>query len=421
MNKYSYVELLTSSVQSSDLSESALFKWDEVTSNIVGSHWQTGNFQQLLEWLVVVDNPIVLVFPGEQLVLRQVPYDVKDKRHFRKMLPYEVEESVINNVENLHFTIGKMQNDQALVAYIDDEWFGSLWQLFANEGFFISRCFADFQKITVAENEIVCWFNNDRLLVHSYDGTGFSTSMQQAPMFIESLLAEVADKERLDLRVIASLSDEESAHSGVEKIQNIFNTLVPEKALVVESGAAVESLENKQIVNLCSGKYDKKASSSDGNRSTKWLLALTLFAWLVFVGSNVTEAYLLQKKSEKIQEAIVASVRQVIPQGFIQDDPRRQLRTKIQGTATSDNEPSISIYLLSQIAPVIQSLNIDVSTINYSNKEKALRLNVQANSFNQVEKLRLEIVTKGLDAELLSSNAIENKFQARLRVSLGVQ
>ena len=73
----------------------------------------------------------------------------------------------------------------------------------------------------------------------------------------------------------------------------------------------------------------------------------------------------------------------------------------------------------SHVDPVIQKLDIDLLTINYSHKEKILRLSVQASSSNIVDKLRADIEEKGLTAELLNSNAVDNKFQARLRISMG--
>jgi type II secretory pathway component PulL len=73
----------------------------------------------------------------------------------------------------------------------------------------------------------------------------------------------------------------------------------------------------------------------------------------------------------------------------------------------------------SHVDPSIQKLDVDLLTINYSHKEKILRLSVQASSFNMVEKLRTDIEEKGLAAELLNSNAVDNKFQARLRISMG--
>jgi type II secretory pathway component PulL len=72
----------------------------------------------------------------------------------------------------------------------------------------------------------------------------------------------------------------------------------------------------------------------------------------------------------------------------------------------------------SHVDPVIQKLDIDLLTINYSHKEKILRLSVQASSSNIVDKLRADIEEKGLTAELLNSNAVDNKFQARLRISM---
>ena len=83
----------------------------------------------------------------------------------------------------------------------------------------------------------------------------------------------------------------------------------------------------------------------------------------------------------------------------------------------SNEKSSQAVYLLSHVAPAIQSLTVNLSTVSYSHKEKLMRINVQVDSFNIVEKLRTDIINRGLFAKFLSSNVIDEKFQAHLRIS----
>ena len=62
-------------------------------------------------------------------------------------------------------------------------------------------------------------------------------------------------------------------------------------------------------------------------------------------------------------------------------------------------------------------LDVVLASVNYSDKDKSLRMSVQADSFSRIENLRNAIAEKNLNAELLSSNAIDDQYQARLRVS----
>jgi hypothetical protein len=49
-----------------------------------------------------------------------------------------------------------------------------------------------------------------------------------------------------------------------------------------------------------------------------------------------------------------------------------------------------------------------------------LRINIKANSFSGVEQLRQALGERGVAAELQSSNATDNGFQARLKISMSV-
>ena len=115
-------------------------------------------------------------------------------------------------------------------------------------------------------------------------------------------------------------------------------------------------------------------------------------------------------------DKIVENFRQVVPNGSA-SVPVRRLNAML-GSGGKDKKISQSIYLLSKIAPALTQLKIDLSTLNYSNREQILRINIKADSFSGVEQLRQALDKQGVVAELQSSNATDDGFQARLKISM---
>ena len=216
---------------------------------------------------------------------------------------------------------------------------------------------------------------------------------------------------------ISDFSEEHYQHEQ-DAVTRIFHTLAPEATVNIHYGEAALSLDNPQAMNLCCGPYQQKKPVAQQVKEYTWLGVLAVIALVFFVSVNAIDIYRLSTANNAKADAIQAEARKVIPVGNIQHNPVRQLLNKLGSTQADNSEPSQVVYLLSHIAPVIQALDINLSTINYSDKEKVMRLNIQADSFNQVEKFRTNLTSKGLYAELISSNAVDNKFQARIRVSL---
>ncbi|MGS2718577.1 type II secretion system protein GspL [Eionea flava] len=412
----------------------------------------TGSSNELLAWLpstVAANNTdIVFVIPGAKVAVQQVPYHEREKRHFIKMLPYAVEDSVIDDVDDLHFAVGQKTESQATIAYVNQQWFEQALAFFEANGQSVARSVIDFQCLQRADNTSTLWFNGDQVIANSHTGSGFSTNTSLANNFLRGLLnsslpnkmteeskEDSVDKIALsgnpsdnDIAYNVYVADVEPAPSieqaestplktpySVEQVTRTFHTLAPEIHSEFHTQLPPLSLNNPHMINFCSGDYAPKKKSS--GRGISWSLVggVGLITILLFFVSNGLDIYLTQQKIAAQEQKIESLVRQVIPEGVIRD-PIRSLTNKLDDVAGSGEQASQVVRMLSNVAPVVQSLDIELLTINYKHKEKTLRLSVQANTFNIVEQLRESIEAKGLRAELLSSNAIDNKFQARLRI-----
>lgn len=424
MNIYAYIECVT---ECSASDTATLYRWSLSGAERIWGDVQSGTEEELLQWLADITHPIVLIVPGDKVVSQQVPYSEKEKRYFAKMLPYELEEHVIGDVDNLHFAMGKVQSSSSTIttAYIDKQWFENTLEPFEAQHLSISHCIANFQQLKTQKNETVFWFFDETLWCHSDSGEGFSGESGRAETILQSFFSQVsAQKNEADIESAEQYSIYISSESNTElqdkctEIKRIFHTLAPEKNIRFYEGAPALSLMNAQAIDFCCGPYKNKKSTVQQAKEYKWLGGLAAVAVLAFIIVNLIDIYLLTSQNQYKEQQIHSVARTVIPVGNIQHNPVRQLANKLGKENVGSEDASQVVYLLSNIAPVIQALDVDLATINYSHKEKTMRLNIQAHSFKQVEKLRADINDKGLHAELLSSNAIDDKFQARIRVSL---
>jgi hypothetical protein len=274
--------------------------------------------------------------------------------------------------------------------------------------------------------------------VHNEAGVGFSTADALADTFLQNMLStdsvELAEQTTNESGDSASVGEDrqasdlaphykvyvsggnETAHT-IEKATRVFHTINPSVNSEFYSEEPPLFLSNPSAIDFCVGPYAPK--KNDTQQVTNWKLVggLALLSIVLFLAVNFFDVYITQQKITEKAKATEVSYRQVIPEGIVRD-PVKRLRALFEKLAGGDGKSSEVVRLLSHVAPAIQLLDINLLTINYSHKEKTLRLSVQASSFNMVEKLRTDIEAKGLTAELLSSNAIDNKFQARLRISM---
>ena len=421
MTTYTYVQLLATEQPNNEqelADMQASYRWAQADEAINWRQSTTGSEADLMQWLEMHQTPVVLVIPGEQVVSCQLPYNQKEKKHFVKTLPYQIEEQVMGDVDDLHFAVGRQQEPLTTVAYVDKAWIDNLLQRFSQRDINVVRCIADFQLITAHNNELVVWFRGDSLQGHQDDGVGFSTTQDLAPVILQNVLASCTDNQVVKVYITGDFDGEQFATSMDDSdIKLLFHPLASDIEHQFYSEPPQLSLNTPQQINFYTGAYRKKLPIDDWLKEFRSIGFLAAAAAAIFLIVNISGIYVLESSNDKKRQQIEKAYRSVVPQGVV-NDPVRQLKRKL-GQASSDNhQASQSVYLLSLVAPAIQSLDIDLSTINYSNKEQSMRINIQAQSFNVVEQFRTQLSEKGLTAKLLSSNAVEDKFQARLNIGL---
>jgi general secretion pathway protein L len=376
------------------------------------SNWQAdsnmGSDDDLLEVLEDQSLEATLLIPGSKVVTLPIPYDKKESRHFRKLLPYQIEEDVLGSVDDLHFAIGNKDSEVVSVAYVDEAWLSSLLQWFKDNNITIEHCMADFQCLSVEENELVLWFYDGDLWGRRSNGLGFNISQPMLQSYLKDLLVNQQDPENLwQVRVYVD---------DAETKEIIESHIMPPVEYEVVIGQPTLNFSQTNQLDFCVGKFGKTLPFDRWWQEAKPIAILAAAAVAVFFVATFADIFIMKNQQAKYQQEIVDTFRSVQPKGRA-SDPVKRLKSML-GPSQSADESSQSVYLISKIAPVLDQLKINLTTLNYSNREQALRINVTADSFNGIEQLRQQLEKQGVKAELQSSNAADKGFQARLRVAL---
>ena len=101
--------------------EQNLWQWREASGQgeWLRDAFYTGDINLLKE--AVEGKQVWLVVPGQEVVSQRVDVEIKDRKQLLKVLPYEIEETIIDPVEDLHFAYGPLEQDTITVAYADIE------------------------------------------------------------------------------------------------------------------------------------------------------------------------------------------------------------------------------------------------------------------------------------------------------------
>jgi general secretion pathway protein L len=388
---------------------SRLFRWGMVDEF---SNWHSdsnmGSDDDLLEVLENHSMDAILLIPGNKVVTLPVPFDKKEARHFRKLLPYQIEDEVLGSVDELHFAIGSKDSDVVSVAYVDEAWLANLLSWFKENNIEIDRCIADFQSLNAEDNELVLWFYDGDLWGRRGNGLGFNVSQPMLQSFLKDLLVNQQDPEN-PWQVSVYVDDAETK-------EIIESHIMPPVEYEVIVGQPSLNFDQHNQLDFCSGKFGKALPIDRWWQEAKPIALLAAASVAVFFVATFADIFIMKGQQEKYQKEIVDTFRTVQPSGRA-NDPVRRLKSML-GSGESSGESSQSVFLLSKIAPVMKQLKVELTTLNYSNREQALRINVKADSFNGIEQLRQELEKQGVKAELQSSNAADEGYQARLRVAL---
>lgn len=395
------------------------FRWYWLAGDLAQVNRQgIGSLSQLAEDLraLVQDKSRVqawLLLPGEKIAMRRLNYSDKEKKYLRTLLPYQLEDVVVDNIDELHFALSPAENGEVTLAFSKKKWIENIFAELQGIGIDVSRCFSAPALLPMAKHAeaIQAWslgLFDDQLWVRVDKYDAFSVSEQQAS-FVLTLLEKQIDIERtLHLELYAESPE------GLERLRNLLSE---EKLAAVQLQEVRESWQldyNGDSIDLCQGELAQKLPLDRWWRLWKTVAIVFAVGMGLYVAVSLLAIQQLQKQNSLLAQSIEAEARKVIPQGRLVN-VERQVAALVQNGSAQTNITVIELFGFA--LPIIAEFpSLEIKGIAFSQENGELNINLQASSFSIFDQVASKIKEQGYEAEILSANAQGNVQTARLKI-----
>lgn len=397
--------------------ENGLWQWRFLSESgeWLGEDYSAGDTESLLSSLPEERVTANLMFCGQQVVSCRVPFDEKEKRHIAKLLPYEMEERIIDNVDDLHFAIGDISGGSASVAYVKMETVAQVMEEVNSLPCDLYQCLPDYLMLKREHGSITIVYDDNQVFVNQGGGIGFTVDAGFAPVVLGAMEGKVAT----DTKLVLLAEDD-------ERLQQLL-TWLPDAWQQEEGGLEIDARFGSLWDAIDISFPDTSMSLRRGAFARQlplvrwwetWQLPVYIAAAAFVLSLAVSFSQYLGAKSEfaSIRDETTRIFLDAVPNGR-KGDPERELKSRLQSTS-GGGQPTNMMQLLSASAKAVKQVpDITFSSFRYNGDNRELQLDFEAKTFADVEKVRELIAKSSVNAELMRVNPKGGVQQARLKIT----
>jgi type II secretion system protein L len=352
--------------------------------------------------VAAIPDNLCVAFPADAVRSLTISIAPEEIKHLQRALPFMLEESLLEDVEQLHFAALRLDDDVHGIAVVaratitgwSEELPDSLQNVpWVSEALCLpwspEQCTVVFEE----QHAVVRWGQAEGgRIEHAL----LPALMEGIALEEQTLIVYTADQPLAQATIPTQL------YGAIQWRQGGF----PEALLLADSHLPGPDLRQ--------GEFAPRLPLA------RWWaiwqrVALALMAACVLkTGFSVADYQMLKAEDLQLRQAIQTSYRRVNPRGAVVDVEKqldRQLGEFGAGTQGSAFTPII-VSLLTAIQKVD---GIQLTALNYSGKGD-LRLSLSAPDFESVEQVREQLKSESFSAQLENSNARSDGVVARLRV-----
>jgi general secretion pathway protein L len=368
---------------------------------------ETGDLSGLLE------NPPdncrwIVLLPGEDVLTTTVRLPARRRRQALKALPFMLEDSIASDVTLEHLAVGPENAEgETLVAVTRKQLMRDVLRLFGDAGITPEMMLPEYAMIQEVPGAWQILVSGERAVVRGPDGRGFASPLERAPLLLNAMLDPKSDTADRAVRVIRSENCPSPALPGDWQI---------EERVVTDEMECLAADPSNASLNLLQGEFRviRQESWSWGPWATAAVLALAA----VTIGLLETglETVRLDRQSAQLQASMVELAREALPDSEPIRDPQTQLLIAWRQLRTGSAGGEEFLPLLDRVSATISQQPVTVSGIGF--RDGALTLALQGSSLQQLDDLRQQIESLGLDASLLNASTDADSARSDLVIQM---
>ena len=352
---------------------------------------------------------VVVLVPGIDCLLTQATIPGRNRQKILRAVPYALEDQLIEDVENLHFSLGPALAGKGYpVVVIDSRRIDAILDACRNAGLDVYQLIPDLLAVPCPGDGVCVVIDGDRALVRTGPYSGF-----------------VVETENLGVLLTSQPPAEDSPARPVF-IQMPAGGVLPTLGEVAD-GAEITHYEGPVLmllsqgldgsfIDLLQGSYSRNQELGKLWRPWRATAALLLTGILLSIIVTGIDYFRLSSEQDELNARMRAVFMQSFPDTRRVVDPRVQMQQQLEQLQRQAGSGARFLMLLARSADVLRTAkDIEISGASY----RAGRLDVDLTAANLqvLDQLKQSLSAHGLVVEIQSAAAdAGQRVKSRLRI-----
>jgi general secretion pathway protein L len=353
---------------------------------------------------------ITVLVPGTECLLSRVQFPGRNRQKLLRAVPFALEEQLSDEVENLHFAVGKPMADGAWpVVVISRNYMQELMDAVIEAGLDVQQVISELQAIPIAENEITVLLDDEIALVRSGPFSGYVVDSENLGLL---LAAEPHDEDeplpelRLLLREHSQLPDTDAYAAETEVQQFAGDPLI-----IFARGL------DANAVNLLQGTFSRTGEWLRMLRPWRATAALLLAGFLVSTVVMGIDYFRLDRESDQLRAEIEDTFRKALPDVARIVNPRAQLQQQLDQVQRGLGAGGGFLGLLARSGTIFKDVQgVEVQGVTF--RAGRLDVDLAVSNLQLLDELKQKLSQGGrLVVDIQSATtAADQRVQSRLRI-----
>jgi len=347
----------------------------------------------------------VLALPSDAVRLGELAVSQAERKHLRKSLPFLLEEDVIDDVAALHCVYGGGSDGiEDTIRYgvttraCMDDWARLLPEHW--EGPWIPESLL----LPVNEGELCLVVETDSVLVRSSAALGARVPKQ--------LLAPLLNSLATPPETVLIYGQDQHDDLALLPPEWIINAQWRRGGF---GQALLLSGDHSTLLDLRQGDYAPRLPFQRWWGHWRQVAMAAAAALVLHLGADAFVVHQLERDNMALRAAIQASYRQANPRGAVVD-PEKQLDRQLAEYQVASSGTAFTPLLATITQAVASEQGLSISSLNFNATSSEIRLDLIAENYALVEKLRQRLQTQDMTATLETSSSRDDRVRARLRI-----
>lgn len=360
---------------------------------------------------------VCVLVPGTDVLLTEPELPAKAGAKLQQIVPYALEEQLAEDIDDLHFAIGKRSADApttpvAVVALsLMDEWTNAL----KAAGLVPESMYVDSELLPVNPGHAVALLEDDVVVMRPPVGATVSMPSDALAEALQLVKPGVDTGEGTGRGLIlyTGAAEWQQFSQQVEAVRDQFDGI---KVQLLTSGPLAllaQQLPTAKPINLLQGRYTPQTTRAVGWQA--WRVAAMLLAGLVALhaAGKGAELFMLKSAEKKVDASIEQAFRAAMPGETNATNARRRMESKlvtVRGGGGSGLLPALGAF--AEARNSVPGTTVQAMSFH----DGALVLKMAAPDADALDRLSQLLRSSGWQADLQGSNVTNGGYEGRIQI-----